>query len=918
LSFSELSKTKVKKSVKMNSVTLTVVSLLYLMALFGVAYWAEKQSEKGKSLVTNPYIYALSLAVYCTAWTFYGSVGRAVTKGIEFVAVFIGPTIMMPLWWIVVRKIIRICKVQRITSIADFISSRYGKNATLGVLATFICLLGVLPYIAIQLKAISSSFLIVAHSSGDQDADDLFWGDLAFYIAIVLSVFTIIFGTRKIDSTERHEGMVTAIAAESIVKLIAFMATGFFVTYLIFDGFGDIFQKASVVPSLSKIFVFNETGDFSEWFWHIFLSMAAIMFLPRQFQVAVVENVNEKHLEKAIWLFPLYMLLINIFVIPTALGGELLFANNTVNPDNYVLAIPLKFNQKILTLLTYIGGFSAATSMIIVETIALSVMISNNIVMPIVLKSKMMQERFKGNLSNVVNNIRRTSIVLIILLSYLYYKTIAEHYSLVSIGMVSFTAVAQFTPAIIGGIFWKTGNQKGALIGLTVGAILWFYTLVLPSLVGAGAFPQSIMDNGLFGMDVLKPFSLFGLKGMDNISHGLFWSLLANTICYVYFSVNTQQNSIEHNQAVIFVDIFKYSEQMETSAIWRGTAYLSDIQMLLNNFFGERRTEKVLKLFAQKHQINLNSEKTDSRLVAYAEKLLVGMVGTASARIMISSVSKEEKISTEEVISILKSSQELLSANKTLKRKSVELEKATSELKDANEILKRTDKLKDDFLSTVAHEIRTPLTSIRALSEIVYDNPDMEIEERSHFLGTVVKESDRLSRLINQVLDLEKYESGKQKLDKEEVDIQDIVKDSIEALYQQTKEKGIKIVFIPDRFAPRFEADRDKLVQVVVNLLSNAIKYCESNKGQIIVATHYVEGCIYTSVQDNGAGIDKKFQRLIFDKFYQAEDQTIKKPKGSGLGLAISKKIIELHNGQIWVESEVGHGSKFTFMISVV
>lgn len=902
----------------MNSVILVIASVLYLAFLFGVAYWAEKQSEKGKSLVTNPYIYALSLAVYCTAWTFYGSVGRAVTNGVEFLAVFIGPTIMMPMWWIVLRKIIRICKVQRITSIADFISSRYGKSATLGVLVTVVCIAGILPYIAIQLKAISSSFLIVARSSGEYKGNDLFWKDLPFYIAVALSVFTIIFGTRKIDSTERHEGMVTAIAAESIIKLVAFLTTGVFVTYIVFDGFGDIFQKASLVPDLRKAFVFNNDGDFSSWFWHIFLSMAAVMFLPRQFQVAVVENVNEKHLNKAMWLFPLYMLLINIFVIPTALAGELLFANQSVNPDSYVLAIPLKFNQKILTLLTYIGGFSAATSMIIVETIALSVMISNNLVMPIVLKSKKLQETFKGSLSNLVNNIRRTSIVMIILLAYLYYKTIAEHYSLVSIGMVSFTAVAQFTPAIIGGIFWKTGNRKGALTGLMVGSLIWFYTLVLPSLVGAGYFPQSIVDNGLWGIEILKPFSLFGLKGMDNISHGLFWSLLFNLGCYLYFSLTRKASSIEHNQAVIFVDIFEYSGQIENSSIWRGTAYVPDIQLLLSNFFGERRSEKVLRLFAQKNKINLNSDKADPRLVTYTEKLLAGVVGTASARIMISSISKEEKISTEEVISILKSSQELLSANKSLRKKSFELEKATSELKDANEILQRTDKLKDDFLTTVAHEIRTPLTSIRALSEIVFDNPDMEIEEREHFLGTVVKESDRLSRLINQVLDLEKYESGKQKLNIEEVDIQEIIKDSVNTLYQQAKEKSIKIVFMPDRFAPRFEADKDKLIQVVVNLLSNAIKFCQPEIGEITIATHYVEGCIYTSIQDNGVGIDKKFQRLIFDKFFQAEDQTVKKPRGSGLGLAISKKIIELHNGQIWLESMVGRGSKFTFMISVV
>ena len=825
---------------------------------------------------------------------------------------------MMPLCWIVLRKIIRICKVQRITSIADFISSRYGKSATLGIVVTVICILATLPYIAIQLKAISSSFLIVAQVSGENSPMKLFVGDLAFYIAVSLSIFTIIFGTRKIDFTERHEGMVTAIAAESIIKLMAFLITGVFITYVVFNGFGDIFQKAYQVPDLKKAFIFENDGDFSQWFFHLLLSMTAVLFLPRQFQVTVIENVNEKHLNKAMWLFPLYMLLINIFVIPTALSGALLFPDHSVNPENYLLAIPLKFDQKVLTLITYIGGFSAATSMIIVETIALSVMISNNLVIPAMLKSQRFQEKLSGNTSALINNIRRTSIVSLMLLAYLYYKTIAEHYSLVSIGMVSFTAVAQFTPAIIGGIFWKKGNRKGALIGLIMGAFIWFYTLILPFMVGAGFLPQSIIEKGLFGLAFLKPLALFGLTGMDSISHGLFWSLLFNVGSYMYFSLNEKVTSLEYNQAVIFVDIFSYASQDESTSIWRGTAYVSEIRILLGNFFGERRAERVLKLFAQKYKIDSKNEEADPRMVTYVEKLLAGVIGTASARIMISLIAKEEKISTEEVISILKSSRELLSANKELKRKSVELERATSELKDANEILKTTDKLKDDFLATVAHEIRTPLTSIRALSEIVHDNPEMDLKEREYFLGTVVKESDRLSRLINQVLDLEKYESGKQQLNTEEVDIQDIIKDSIDSLFQQSKERGIKLVFKPDHFTPRFEADRDKLVQVVVNLISNAIKFCEPNKGEITVETHYIAGQIYTSVQDNGAGIDKNSQRLIFDKFFQAEDQTIRKPKGSGLGLAISKKIIELHQGEIWVESEVGKGSKFIFMISMV
>ncbi len=902
----------------MNSLILVLASLLYLAFLFGVAYWAEKRSARGNSLVTNPYIYALSLAIYCTAWTFYGSVGRAVGHGIEYLSVYIGPTLMMPLWAIVIRKIIRICKVYRITSIADFISARYGKNISLGVIVTLVCLIGVLPYIAIQLKAISSSFKILTNQ-GVVTTKHIFLDDLTFYIAVGLGIFTIIFGTRKIDSTERHEGMVTAIAFESLVKALAFSVVGVFVTYSIFDGFGDIFSKAAQIPSLKAQFTLEEhQGEYASWFWHTVLSMGAIMFLPRQFQVAVVENVNEKHLNKAMWLFPLYLLVINIFVLPIAFGGQLLFPDGSVNPDNYLLSIPLKFNQKALALVAFIGGFSAATSMIIVETIALSIMVSNSLVMPLLLNFPKVIAKYEKNLSQLVNNIRRVAIIVILLLSYIYAKAIAQYFSLVSIGMISFAAVAQFVPAIIGGIYWKEGARKGAIAGILLGTLVWFYTLVLPSLIGAGLFPQSILDEGLGGIHALRPLALFGLKGMDDISHSLFWSMFFNVGAYVSLSLISKATSIELNQAVTFVDIFSHAKLSDHTTIWRGTAYHQDIRNLLGNFFGEKRTDRVLRLFAQKHNLNLENRRADPKLVTYAEKLLAGVVGAASARMMVSSVSKEENISMEEVISILKTSQELMVNNKELRKKSIELEKATSELKEANEILKRTDKLKDDFLSTVAHEIRTPLTSIRALSEIVYDNPDMDVEEREHFLSTVVKESDRLSRLINQVLDLEKYESGRQNILKEMVDIQDIIKDSIETLYQQAKEKGIDITFTPDRFAPKFEADRDKLIQVVVNLVSNAIKYCEPDRGEINIATHYVEGCIYTSVQDNGAGIAKEFQRLIFDKFFQAEDQTIKKPKGSGLGLAISKKIVELHQGQIWVESEVGHGSKFTFMLPVV
>ncbi|MFN3850595.1 MAG: ATP-binding protein [Spirosomataceae bacterium] len=890
----------------MNNFGLGILSIYYLGLLFIVAYWAESSANKNKSLVNNPYVYSLSLAVYCTAWTFFGSVGRAVSNGLEYLTVYIGPTLMMPLWWLVMRKIIRISKLQRITNIADFISSRYGKNRTLGVMVTVFCLLACVPYISLQLKAISNSFSIITGTSTKGFIGIL--NDNTFYVALILILFTILFGTRKVEATERHEGLVFAIAVESGIKLVAFLMVGIYITYFVFDGFEDVFGKTALkAETLSRI---TKISNESDWFWHVFASMMAIMFLPRQFQVAVIENYDEKHLNRAMWLFPLYMLLINIFVIPIALGGELIFTNNQVSPDNYVLAIPQHFKNEHLVNFTYIGGFSAATSMIVVETIAISLMVSNNLIMPLILSSQKLKNNFSQNPTVYVQAIRRVSIFLIIFLGYLYFKFVSQKFSLVSLGLVSFVAVSQFAPSIIGGIYWKRGNQMGAKVGLAIGFFIWFFTLILPSMISAGYLPKSIVESGLGGIEFLNPFHLFGMTGLDEISHALFWSLSLNIIFYGLVSIFTEQNSIEHNQAVLFVDVFNYSETQQNSTVWKGKALITDIKSLLISFLGETRTEKIVRTFAQKNNINLKNQYADPRLVTYSEKLLAGIVGTASARIMVSSVAKEEKISLEEVVEILKKSQELLALNKELQRKS-------DEMKVLTEQLQRNDRLKDDFLSTVTHEIRTPLTSIKALSEILFDNPDLEIEERQHFLNTIVKESDRLSRLINQVLDLEKFDSGKLKLNTELIDVVEIIKESIESIEQLAKEKKIELIFISENVVPKIQGDFDRIMQVVLNLLSNAIKFTEAGKGDVTIQTFQEDNQIIVSVQDNGQGVSEEFRNLIFEKFYQADNQMIRKPKGSGLGLAISKKIIELHNGKIWVEGNANGGSNFIFTLPI-
>ncbi|MBS1741460.1 MAG: histidine kinase [Bacteroidetes bacterium] len=898
----------------MSNLLVVIASLFYLALLFGVAWYAEFRLKKGKSIINNGYVYALSLSVYCTAWTYYGSVGRASVNGVEFLAIYLGPTIAAILFWPFLQKMIRICKTQHINSIADLISTRYGKNFSIAVIVTILCVVGVIPYISLLLKAISNSIHLLTGPTAGNSSIAGFLDDKTFYIAAVLTVFIILFGTRSVDASEKHEGLVAAIAFESIVKLIAFIAAGIFIVYGIFNGFESIFTPALNDPELRNLFTLGDKTSYGTWLGLLLVSMLAVFFLPRQFQVSVVENNSEAHIKKATWMFPLYLFLINIFVLPVAIAGKLIFAGTAIDADTFVLALPLHYGHQLLSLFIFIGGFSAATSMIIVETIALSTMMSNNIATPLLLSAKKFKPAQDGLLSRSILHIRRISIAIIILLAYIYDKTIAQNQSLVSIGLVSFVAVAQFAPAVIGGLYWKDASKNGAIAGIFAGFAVWFFTLVIPSLVSAGIVNESILQNGLFGLSWLKPFSLFGMEGFDSITHAAFWSLLFNTVIFVSVSVNSKKTSTEIYQAEIFVDIFKHSAR-QNKIVWQGSAYLEDIYSLLDNFIGTGKSEKIIKNYAARNRISLETKKADPALVNFAEKLLSGVIGSASAHIMIRSATKEEELKIDEVISMLRESQQIMELNKELRRKSAELKKATQQLSAVNEQLKQMDLLKDEFLYTVTHELRTPLTSIRAMSEIVHDNEDMPPEEKQLFLGNVIKETERLSHLITQVLNLEKYESGRQVLNLTPVVFNTLVKDCINSVLPLAKEKSVLIeARIPNSmFVVR--CDADLLIQVMNNLLSNAIKFVEEGTGRIRVWIHAGDDELQVWVEDNGKGIPDELHEQVFDKFFQARNQTLKKPQGSGLGLAISKKIIEMHQGRIWVENVQDKGARFIFTL---
>jgi Na+/proline symporter/nitrogen-specific signal transduction histidine kinase len=890
------------------STILLLAAVAYMVLLFAIASFGDRRAATGRSIINSSVVYALSLAVYCTSWTFYGSVGRAAASGLDFLPIYLGPTLVFCLGWVLLSRILRVSKAHRITSIADLLASRFGKSGTVAGLVTVIAVIGSVPYIALQLKAVSTSLNVLLEYQGSFGEGNEAAGVLRnteLWVAAVLALFAVLFGTRKIDASERHEGIVAAIAFESIVKLVAFVAVGLFAGFVLFDGFGDIFARAAARPELAKLFDFGGPAAGIEWIALTFLAMAAIVCLPRQFQVMVVENVDERHLDRALWLFPAYLIAINLFVVPIALAG-LLSAPAGIDPDTLVLTLPLAAGYNGLALLAFLGGLSAAASMVIVETVALSTMICNDLVVPMLLRFG----RLGADTRPVLLGVRRAAIGLVVLLGFAYARVVRESYGLVSIGLVSFAAVAQFFPAIVFGLFWRRAGRLGVLVGITAGFLVWAYTLLLPSFASAGWLPRELFEEGPFGISLLRPSTLFGLEGLNPVTHGLFWSMLLNVAGIVGVSLFVEQPALERSQAALFVDYWRGAGR-EESRLWRGTAQIADLVQLVARFLGEAQTREAFDAEARRRGRDPAALAADAETVRLAERLLAGAIGSASARVMVASVVHEEPIGTEEVMRILDETSQAIEYSRRLEQQSRALEATTAELRRANERLRELDRLKDDFVSTVSHELRTPLTSIRSFSEILLDNPTLEQQQRQEFLRIIVTESERLTRLINDMLDLAKIEAGKLEWHMESVSASEVAREAAAALGQLFRDKRVKLeVKLTDGLSTTI-ADRDRLFQVIVNLLSNAVKFSPADVGLVALTVENEANGVRLSVADNGPGIAPTDREAIFDRFRQVGDTLTGKPEGSGLGLAISRMIVEHFGGRTWVEDVPGGGAIF-------
>jgi Na+/proline symporter/nitrogen-specific signal transduction histidine kinase len=884
------------------------IAIAYVGLLFLLAFLSDRLSRRGYTWISNsPVIYTLSISVYCTSWTFYGAVGSAARSGLDFATIYLGPTLVFLGWYYLLRKLVRIGHEQRISSIADLISSRFGKSNSLAILVTLIAVVATTPYIALQLKAVTSSFEVLSAPggviSGTEGSGNIFDG--AFWVAAGMALFTILFGTRNLEANEQHPGVVAAIAFEALIKLMALIMVGLFVVISV-GGVGELFDNQAAERLLQRENMFG-----GRWAALMFLSATAILCLPRQFQVAVVENAQESHLRTASWLFPVYLFLISLFVLPIAIGGLTTLPAGS-DPDMFVLTLPLAANQEMLALFVFIGGFSSATSMVIVACIALSIMISNHIVMPIVLRVQANSSRRSSDLKALVLNSRRLSIVFVLFLGLMYYRVSAQNEALASMGLIAFAGVAQFLPAMLSGLYWRQATAFGVRLGLMAGVVFWVYTLLLPSLTAPGNWVEALVTQGLFGLAWLRPQALLGMTDLDPLVHAIIWSLAANTLLLIAGSLFSEAKPLERLQGALFVDVFRNTGRSQSSALVR-TAAIDDLRVLSSRILGRGRANRLFDRFARDQGRERGNPIPDATLIANLEREIGGSVGAASARVMISEVVSGETISLDEIIKMVDETQQVIEYSQALEANSKTLERTAQQLGRANERLMRLDNEKDDFLSQVSHELRTPMTSIRSFSELLLNAGELSDEQNDRFVRIIHDESIRLTGLLDEILDLSHLERGEVPWNLERFSPEEAVMAAAESCEGLATDSNVRVVHQACPMDAYVEGDRHRISQVLINLISNAIKYNDSDDPHVTITRYLADGHFIIDVSDNGPGVGDVEEGHLFSKFSRGWRQIEKGRSGTGLGLAISAEIARRLGGRLELVRGDEAGSCFRF-----
>ena len=641
-----------------------LTALLYLCALFAVAHYADTSGRRVVSGRARPYIYALTLGVYCTSWTFFGSVGLASSHGFDFLPTYLGPIIVFGLGYPFLTRLARLAHAQNITSVADFVAARYGKSGPVAALVAAIAVIGVVPYIALQLKAISQSLTTVLDSleSGHVVVNAHAAGNVSVGVAIVLAGFAMAFGTRHIEATEHQDGLIFAIATESVVKLLAFLVVGAFVTWGMYDGLGDLATRFIASPAARR--AFEQPPDLGYWAVNILLAASCVLMLPRQFHVAIVENRDERDIRRAAWVFPLYLVAINLFVIPLVVAGQLVFPDGSIDRDMTVLALPLQAGSPAIALITMVGGLSAATAMVIVECVALSIMVSNDLVMPLFLRGAGAPGVIARRPGAAILFVRRFAIVLMLSLGYLYLRVSSEA-ALVSIGLLSFAAIAQIAPAFLGGLFWRRATARGAMGGLAAGMIVWAYTLLVPTLEPNSALIAALMRHGPAGVGWLRPEAMFGLQ-LPSLVHGVIVSLTANVLAYVVLSYSRAPTSIEQVQAEVFVGE-GHAPSGAAPRPWRASVTLAELESTVALYLGAEPTRRLFDGFlASRGLSRAPGVEADIHLFRFAEHQLAAAIGAASSRLALSLLLRRRTLSREAAFRLIDDASAALQYNRDM------------------------------------------------------------------------------------------------------------------------------------------------------------------------------------------------------------------------------------------------------------
>ena len=968
------------------------ILLAYLCFLFVVAAVAERFGRRRLVSRLRTLTYVMAVSVYCTAWTFYGSVGLAANRGLEFLTIYLGPALIALTWPTMLRKLVRVAKEQRITTISDFIGSRYGKSAALGTLVAVLVVVGMIPYIALQLKAVSVSFRMMI------PGDSLLSGfDPTLLVAGTLALFGILFGARNLDFTRQQTGLMTAVAVESIVKLVAFLLVGGWVTWGLFGGFGDIFTAIAASP-WSRLLTLDTppAASYARWAAMLLISMMAVILLPRQFHVLVVQNPRERDVHTAAWAFPLYLLAINVFVLPIAFGGLLTFGD-VASADSFILALPLRADAGLVAVTVFLGGFSAATAMIVVDSLALSKMISNDIVLPFLLRRRRLEEVYSASLAST-----RLGILVVVTLGFLWARIEAGPFLLVEMGLLSFIAVTQCAPAVLFGLYWRRGNRKGALAGISAGFALWFYTLIVPAVVKDGAVPISLLEAGPLGIGWLRPTALFSLEGLDSISHGVFWSLFVNVAAYLLVSIFTAQDADERSQAAAFVGLVEKAEPSPTPAILS----VPEIERLLHLYVPAEDADAILgELLGGKTPRELSlPDLLDLRI--RLERMLAASLGAAAARYIIEDRFTISKGEAQELVESFQTMQRSLGKSERLLASVVEsvedcifttdvegrlitlnpagrrllgrdaaagpltrldvldeadrrrvgpaikravangrpwrgavqgltrarrrfpahlavscvfdekgqvlgtvgvLRDLTEQVATQQRLIQR-EKLASlgEMAAGVAHEIRNPLGGIKMATNLLSSSAMNDRRISQEMAQSITSGIAEIEAIIADLLDY----ARETRLDCQEYALGRILAPVVEACAADGRARGVRVVAHGLEDAVVASVDGQRLRQVFTNVMQNALEATERQRsGRVEVRLHQRETAGVVEIADNGVGIQPEHREKIFLPFYTT------KPTGTGLGMAIVKKIMDLHGGEIEIDSAPGQGTTIRLII---